>query len=227
MQPYLFPYTGYFQLINAADKFVIYDDVNFIKKGWINRNNILVNGKANLFSVPLKNSSQNRLIKDIEISDDIVWKTDLLKTLELGYKKAPFFNDVFKIISGIIRNNENNLSEFIYFSLTELMKYLEIDTELVRSSEVYNNSDIKQQERIIDICIKENAENYINPIGGRELYSKDLFRNNGISLYFIKSNDIIYNQFGSDFVSSLSVIDVMMFNPKERIKEFLNDYELI
>ncbi|MEP7147015.1 MAG: WbqC family protein [bacterium] len=227
MQPYLFPYIGYFQLINAVDKFVIYDDVNFIKKGWINRNNLLINGHANLFTVPLKNSSQNKLIKEIEISRSEKWEKDLLKTLEISYKKSQYFEEVYKIIECIIQNDEKNISAFIYFSLQKINNYLEIKTEIVKSSSLYLNNYLKQSERIIDICKKENADEYINPSGGMELYSKELFRKNGLSLNFIKTNNIVYEQFNGNFEKSLSIIDVMMFNSKTKIKELLNEYELI
>ncbi len=227
MQPYLFPYIGYFQLMNAADRFVIYDDVNFIKKGWINRNNILVNGKANLFTVPLKNASQNKLISESEISEISEWKKDLLRTIELSYRKAPCFEEVFELIIRIINNDETNISGYIYYSLEQVNRFLNIDTEIVRSSSIYQNRLLKQQKRIIDICKKENAREYINPIGGLELYSKKLFKENEIDLYFIKTNEIVYRQFNNEFSGSLSIIDVMMFNPKDQINEFLNDYELI
>lgn len=227
MQPYLFPYIGYFQLMNAADRFVIYDDVNFIKKGWINRNNILVNGKANLFTVPLKNASQNKLINELEISEISEWKKDLLKTIELSYRKAPCFEEVFDLIIRIIYNDETNISGYIYQSLEKVNSFLNIDTEIVRSSSVYQNRLLKQQKRIIDICKKENAGEYINPIGGLELYSKKVFRENEIDLYFIKTNEIVYRQLNNEFSGSLSIIDVMMFNPKDQINDFLNDYELI
>ncbi len=225
MQPYLFPYIGYFQLINAVDKFVIYDDVNFIKKGWINRNNLLINGHANLFTVPLKNYSQNKLIKEIEISRSEKWEKDLLKTLEISYKKSPYFDEVYKIIECIIQNDEKNISAFIYFSLQIINNYLEIKTEIVKSSSHYLNNYLKQSERIIDICKKENADEYINPSGGMELYSKELFQKDGISLNFIKTNNIVYKQFNGNFEKSLSIIDVMMFNSKTKIKELLNEYE--
>jgi len=213
--------------MNAADRFVIYDDVNFIRKGWINRNNILVNGKANLFTVPLKNASQNKLISESEISEISEWKKDLLRTIELSYRKAPCFEEVFELIIRIINTDETNISGYIYYSLEQVNRFLNIDTEIVRSSSVYQNRLLKQQKRIIDICKKENAREYINPIGGLELYSKKLFKENEIDLYFIKTNEIVYRQFNNEFSGSLSIIDVMMFNPKDQINEFLNDYELI
>ncbi len=227
MQPYIFPYIGYFQLINSSNKFVIYDDVNFIKKGWINRNRILVNGKANLFSIPLEKSSQNKLINETVISDNAIWKHKFLRTIELAYSKAPFFDDVFKLISDVIRNEEINISKFIFKSLNLICNYLEIKTEIVASSSVYNNSGFKNQFRIIDICRKENASLYINPVGGTELYSRDLFRKNEIEIKFLKSKPAVYKQFDDNFIDSLSVIDVLMFNSKENVKELLNEYELL
>lgn len=97
MQPYLFPYIGYFQLLNAVDMFVVFDDVNFIKKGWINRNNILVNRQKYLFTVPLKDASQNKLIKEVQIADD-GWQEKFLKTVAQSYKKAEFFDEAFALI---------------------------------------------------------------------------------------------------------------------------------
>ncbi len=227
MQPYIFPYIGYFQLINASDKFVIYDDVNFINKGWINRNKILVNGKANLFTIPLIKSSQNKLINEIEISESENWKSKFLKTVESSYSKAPYFNDSFAIISKIFQNNDPNISKFIFKSLNLICNYLEIETSIIESSSVYNNSGLKNQNRILDICLKENAYIYINSIGGLELYSIKSFEEKGLKINFIKPKAIQYKQFNDNFITPLSIIDVLMFNPKYKVKEFLNEYDLL
>jgi WbqC-like protein family len=227
MQPYIFPYIGYFQLLNASDKFVIYDDVNFINKGWINRNKILVNNKENLFSIPLVKSSQNKLINETEISNDTEWKTKFLKTIKTAYSKAPFFDEASRIIQAIIQNEDRNISKFILKSLNIICEYLDIDKEIVESASVYNNSSLKNQDRIIDICLKESAESYINPIGGMELYSRKLFEEKGLKINFIKPGPVQYRQFNDNFIDSLSIIDVLMFNSKQRIKELLNEYELL
>ncbi|MEO8210397.1 MAG: WbqC family protein [bacterium] len=227
MQPYIFPYIGYFQLLNAADKFVNYDDVNFINKGWINRNRILVSNKANLFTIPLEKSSQNKLIKDIQISESRDWKSKFLKTVELSYRKAPYFDDAFGIISRAIQNNDSNISRFISKSLVLLCNHLEIETNIIESSSVYNNSTLKNQNKIIDICHKENSDNYINPVGGKEIYSEKKFADEGIKINFLRSKPIQYNQYNDNFIDSLSIIDVLMFNSKDKIKEFLNEYDLL
>jgi len=227
MQPYLFPYIGYFQLIKAVDKFVVLDDVNYINKGWINRNNILVNGKSNMFTVPLKEASQNKLINEIEISSDLKWKEKLLKTIEQSYKKSPYYNLISPVIIEIINHDNKNLSEFICFSLNKINEYLGIDTLVIPSSSIYNNRDLKAQNKIIDICLKESADTYVNPIGGIELYDKSEFEKKKLTLFFIKSNDIQYKQFNNDFVPWLSIIDVLMFNSKEQINSYLDDYKFI
>jgi hypothetical protein len=227
MQPYIFPYIGYFQLINAVDKFVMYDDVNFINKGWINRNRILNNGKDYLFTIPLKEASQNKLINEIEVNWDEAWKSKFLKTLEQCYKKAPFYQEVLPIIEQTISFDNEVISKVIENNLRLICHYLEIKTEIISSSDIYKNTHLKAQERILDICIQEKATQYINPIGGLELYNKEFFEAKNIKMDFIKSRPIEYKQYKNDFVPWLSMIDVLMFNSKEQIKEFLDNYELV
>ena len=227
MQPYIFPYIGYFQLINAVDKFVIYDDVNFINKGWINRNRTLNNGKDSLFTIPLKEASQNKLINEIDINWDIAWKSKFLKTLEQCYKKTPFYSEILPIIEQTLSIDNEPVSKVIEHNLRLICNYLDIKTEIISSSTIYKNTHLKAQERILDVCLQEKASQYINPIGGLELYDKDFFEIKGIQLNFIKSNPIEYPQFKNEFVPWLSMIDVLMFNSKEKIKEFLDNYELI
>ncbi len=227
VQPYLFPYIGYFQLINAVDKFVLFDDVNYIKRGWINRNNILVSGKSHLFSIPLKEASQNKRINELELSAETKWKGVLLKTIELNYKNAQQFETVFPVVKNIIDFDEPRLNIFIQNSIEVLVNYLEIKTEIIKSSSVYNNQNLKGAERIAHVCKQETADIYVNPIGGMEIYNKDFFAEKGISLKFLKSRNINYPQFKNDFVSWLSIIDVMMFNTPEKISELLNEYDFV
>jgi len=229
MQPYFFPYIGYFQLIAAVDKFVIYDDVNFINRGWINRNNILINGRASLISVPLSGASQNKRIKDIVTSPDQKWRRSLLKTIEHNYKKAPQFDKVYNICQRAINSDTNTISEFNLKGIKEVCGYLGITTDIVPSSDIYSNSELKGQNRIMDICTKENATSYYNPIGGKELYSKDFFIHKGLDLKFINSNNIEYKQYNnrSEFIPNLSMIDILMNNSDTAIQNYLNDYNLI
>lgn len=226
MQPYIFPYIGYFQLINAVDKFVILDDVNFIMRGWINRNRILVNGKEHLFSIPLKKASQNKLIFECELAEGN-WKVKFLKTIKLCYNKAPFYRDCLGVISSILSSNENNLSKWLSFQIKVICNYLNIKTEIVDSSRLYSNQHLKAQEKIIDICKQERAEIYYNAIGGKDLYNSDDFKKNNIKLHFLNTLPERYPQYNAEFVPFLSIIDVMMFNEKDKISGYLNEYELI
>jgi hypothetical protein len=227
MQPYVFPYLGYYQLIHAVDKFVIYDDVNFIKRGWINRNNILVNGSANLFSIPLKNASPNRLIKDVELAEDKKWQDKFVKTIEHAYKKAPFYHIVYPMIKDVIMAEDRYINKMAILSLKMVSEYLEIKTIFQYTSTTYDNNELKKHDRVIDICKKENADHYINPIGGMEIYTKDQFEEHGINLSFIKMQPIRYSQNNEEFVPYLSIIDVLMFNEKDEVKEMLFRYELV
>ena len=229
MQPYIFPYLGYFQLINAVDKFIVYDDVNFIKQGWINRNTILVNNLPYLFTIPLNNQSSFSKIKDIKIHDKLYqgWCYKFLKTVEQSYNRAPFFEKVFPLIDDILKLHQNNISALAVKSLKLVSNYIGLSTEFEVSSSIYNNQNLTSQDRILDICIAEKTNHYINPIGGRELYSKETFLEKGIILNFIKSKDVEYKQFNNNFLPNLSIIDVLMFNNSHEIIHFLNNYELI
>lgn len=227
MQPYLFPYIGYFQLVKAVDTFVVYDDVNFINRGWINRNNLLVNGQASLFTVPLVGASQNRLIKDIPLADFDKWREKFLRTIAVNYRRAPFFDPVYGLLTGMLAPGSGYISQLVVASLKAIAGYLEIGTAIVDSSATYQNEHLKAQERILDICRQQACTTYINPIGGTELYNRDRFAAAGIELKFIKSKPINYRQFGQSFVPWLSILDVLMFNSVEEVNHLLNEYELL
>lgn len=229
MQPYFMPYIGYFQLINAVDKFIFYDDVTFIKQGWINRNRILINNQASLFSIPLSNASSHVLIKDVLITEKAYekWKKSFLNSILFSYKKAKNFETVFNLIHIVLDQQPKTISELAIRSVIEVSRYLGINTEFEISSETYQNTHLSGQNRVLDICRNEKANTYINPIGGLELYSKNVFLQNGIDLFFIQSNKSLYKQFSSDFVPFLSIIDVIMFNDIEEVQEQLMNFDLV
>ncbi|GAA4463402.1 WbqC family protein [Nibrella saemangeumensis] len=227
MQPYFLPYIGYFQLMNLVDKFVLYDDVAFINRGWVNRNRMLLNGKEHLFTIPLKEASQNKRICDIALADDPKWQDKLLKTIEQAYRKAPFYETVFPLTAKMINFRAENIAGYIRHSFTILNPYLGIETELVPSSTIYANTELKAQERILAICRQENATHYINPIGGLELYRKEDFAGADIQLSFIRSQPVTYPQFRNEFVPWLSILDILMFNEPATIRTMLDKYELL
>lgn len=228
MQPYFLPYLGYFQLINAVDKFVVYDNIEFTKKGWINRNCILVNGKTSYISLPLKKGSDYLDVRERSLSENWpVERKSMLNRLKESYKKSPFFECAYPVIEKILLFNEDNLFYFIFNSIRAINEYLGISTSLIVSSEIAVNHDLKSEYKLIELCKAINATTYINPAGGIDLYKKESFKKQQIDLHFLKTNDFTYKQFTNEFISFLSVVDVMMFNSKEKIETYLDYYELV
>ena len=224
MQPYFLPYIGYWQLINAVDKYVIYDDVQFIKGGWINRNNILINGQKQLFNLLLLGASSNKLINEIIVQKN---QTKLIRTIELNYKKAPMFQQVFPFFLQIMEHSDKNLAKFIGNSIVEISKYLFIETEFIYSSTLDKDNILRAEDKVLDICKLLNATKYINAVGGVDLYSKESFSNNGIQLSFLEPKILPYEQLHSEFVPYLSIIDILMFNSQVKAKTMLDNYRLL
>lgn len=226
MQPYFFPYIGYFQLIRAADVFVFYDDVSFIKRGWINRNRILINGEAHYLTIPCKKISQNTLIKNIQHDLDSRLKEKLLKKIALAYRNAPYFKPVYHLFKKVMMAATDSISELAVLSVTETAGYLGMETTFLLSSENFDNRELTGSYRIMDMCKRENASLYVNPTGGKELYRNSDFTREGIRLRFLHPGITPYRQFDHAFVPALSIIDVMMFNSRENVAKMLQDYEL-
>jgi len=225
MQPYFFPYIGYFQLMNAVDEFIIYDNIEYTKKGWINRNRILVNGGASYITLPLKKDSDYLDIRGRRMAD--IWSLERKKMLNRiagAYHKAPFFEAVYPLIEDIILFEGVNLFNFIHNSLLLVNKYLEIKTHLVVSSMLSIDHQLKAEKKVIKICETRGASVYINPIGGLHLYNRSNFKDKGIELFFIKVKDLTYRQFENKFVPYLSIIDVMMFNSVKKTQKYLKTF---
>jgi hypothetical protein len=225
MQPYFLPYIGYFQLVKAVDKFIFYDDVNYIKNGWINRNRILLNGEAHYITVHQKGASPNKLINEVEIIDN---RHKLKKKIYNAYVKAPYFREAWPFIEKILEFETEKISELAVYSVIQTCKYLGIDTRFEFSGVEYGHTaNLKLEKRLIAICNLNNASEYINPIGGIELYDKEIFLKEGITLSFLRTTPITYRQFDNLFIENLSIIDVMMFNSNESIKAMLNCFDIL
>lgn len=224
MQPYFMPYIGYWQLMKTVDKYVIFDDVNFIKRGWVNRNNILNNGQKYMFSIALRAASQNKYFNEIYVLDDFV---KFRKTLMACYKKAPYYTSVMPLMDEIFSFEDKCLSHFLRNSFDIVLNYLNIQTTLLYSSDIRKDESKKGQDKILDICSVLGATQYINAIGGQELYEKEKFAENGIKLNFLQTEVVQYKQFENEFVPGLSMIDVLMFNSLEEINRMLDNFELI
>lgn len=228
MQPYLFPYIGYWQLINAVDVFVIYDNIQFSKRGWFHRNNILLNGEKKLFTIPLKKDSDYLNVVDRYLANDV--ERQIKKTvtqIENSYKKAPYFKEAFPLVKDIFQNQEKNLFKYIFASVLKICEYFNINTQFIVSSEVAIDHNLKSQDKVIAINEALNASTYINAIGGVQLYNTEEFDKSGIELKFLETEIIEYCQFNKQFEPYMSIIDVMMFNSQEQIQIMLNNYKLI
>lgn len=230
MQPYIFPYLGYYQLVHAVDKFIFFNDVNFINKGWINRNQILQQNEPYRFTVPLIKASQNRMINEIELADYDKWRKDFLKQIEFNYKKAPQFVDFFGRLQDFLFSREYNLiSDLAADSIKMVSDLLQIEVQFDYSGNLNYRDETTDngQEKILNICAMLGADQYINPKNGTGLYNPELFESKNIKLNFICMDDINYQQFQVEkFVPYLSIIDVLMFNDLEKVNYFLNRYTL-
>lgn len=229
MQPYFFPYIGYFQLIRSVDCFVILDDANYIKRGWINRNRILLDNEAHLVTVPLHRASQNQRICDIRVLEQGKWKKNLLCTLQSAYGKAPYFERIFPWVESLIQEKHELIRDLALHSIHAVCDYLGITTEIRPTSRIYGNAALKGCSRILDICERENASAYLNPPGGAALYSHEPFAQKNIALQFIRPHLIAYPQRYSQhpFVPGLSILDALMFNDKPSLAQLLGAYDTI
>lgn len=227
MQPYFFPYIGYFQLIASVDMFIIYDNIKYTKKGWINRNRLLRDGADVVFTLPVRKDADILDVKDRAIADDFD-RGKLANQLRDAYRRAPCFPDAFPVVERIVMSPLQNLFDYIHNSVLECCRFLGIGTRIVPSSSFDIDPGLKAEQRVLALAKAVGANVYVNAIGGQQLYSREDFLASGVELKFLKSHEITYPQFGAPFVPALSIIDVMMFNPVSRIREFLGTrFELI
>lgn len=227
MQPYFFPYIGYWQLIHAVDQFVILDDVNYIVRGWVNRNRLLINGEPAYITVPLQHASQNKMICETYLLSSPIWRDKLVKTVETAYRKTPHFAEVFPVVEKLIRHEADNLADYLAYQLQTLSAFMNINTKFVVTSRCYGNAELSGQERILDICKREGASTYINPQGGQALYDSEAFRRLGMELRFIFMRPLAYQQRAATFIPYLSIIDGLMEIGAGEIKRHLDAYDLM
>jgi len=227
MQPYFFPYIGYFQLMSAVDCFVFHDDVQFIKGGWINRNRILISGAPAWWTFPVTKSDHSLTIKERFYLGEAAQVHSMLRRIEGAYRKAPQFNKAFPLISACLETSNQNVAEFNQSHLEAIAKEIGIKCNFLVSSKMTKNNELSAQDRVIDICLRIGATRYINPIGGLDLYDSNAFIRAGLELNFIKSCPTAYAQFDCPHVPFLSILDVLMFNSFEQTAELLNNYEIV
>ena len=227
MQPYFLPYAGYFQLIEAADRFILCDDFQYTRHGWMTRNRFLRDGKDALFSLPIKNDSISKQIREREVADSFDG-TPILNGFRNAYRKSPFFNETMALVESIVHFPGRNLFDFLENSITRVCVHLGIKTPNGKTSDFAIDSALKKEDRVIALCTAIGTREYINSIGGRELYSKEQFQSHRIKLSFLDSKPLTYAQLGKEFVASLSIVDALMFNSTDAVRSYLHtQYELV
>lgn len=232
MQPYFFPYIGYFQLLNEVDRWIVFDDTQFIDKGWINRNRILHPDPAKewqFITLPLARRGQFDKICHISIKTDINWRAQILGKLTLYKKKAPYYRQTIELIHNCFEANEKNLAKFVIRMLRLTADYLGIKTVIeVQSETVLHIGTIEHPGQwALRIAEAVRATEYINLPTGRGIFKQEEFDEAGIKLSFLEPTLLAYPQIGGGFVSGLSIIDVMMFNSPEAVRELLREYRLV
>jgi hypothetical protein len=210
MQPYFFPYLGYFQLMSAVDHFVIYDDAQYMKGGWVNRNRLLCNGKARWWTRPVERDDFRLSIMQRSYSDGQHAAT-LANQMNTYYSQAPHHVATAAFVSEILAMEERNVAIYNEMLLIAVARYLGLRCTFSRASEL-NTGSTGGQEKVIQICRALGATHYINMIGGHSLYSRETFAEAHIDLAFLQPELTPYGQFGAPFVAGLSIVDVLMFN---------------
>ncbi|RAU47310.1 MULTISPECIES: WbqC family protein [unclassified Pseudomonas] len=227
MQPYLFPYLGYFQLIAAADVFVLGDDLQYVRSGWVNRNRILHDHEARLISFPLKKDRFQLPINQRQLCDRFSEEADrLIALIAQSYQQAPYFAQVMPLIERLVRFPQQNIALYAEHAIRELCAYLHIVTPIMRSSDLILGSPVDKQERIIRIAHTFEATTFITPEGGSVVYDRDHFARNRLLVRFFRMSPVEYRQFRQPFVANLSIIDVLMFNCVEQVQHLLTQFQL-
>lgn len=221
MQPYLFPYIGYFQLLASVDRFVFYDDVNYIKNGWVNRNRLFLAGAVRYMTVPLAGASSFMKIDTVRPEPGEHWKKKLLESVRHAYARAPYFALAYEMLASVIHGNHASIGALSRASVRMVCEHVGLDTGLVDSSRTYDNGHLAGETRIIDICLRERASRYLNAPGGADLYDKSTFAWHGIALEFIAPRLEPYPQLAQPFQPGLSILDVLMFNDARATRELI------
>jgi hypothetical protein len=223
MQPYLFPYLGYFQLVHAVDEFVIFDDVQYIKRGWVNRNRLLKDGAPFEFTAAVLGASQTRTFNEVAFGP----ADKLARTIVALYGRAPHFKTAYPLLDSVLRHHDRSVPRLIRHSLEEVARYAGLPLCVSYASELRLAPALKGQDRILRICQSKRATAYLNLPGGAGLYAPAAFGDANIDLQFIHPDPAPYQQFGEAFVPGLSMIDVLMFNAPAQIRALLTRYRLL
>jgi len=229
MQPYFFPYLGYFQLIHSVDEFIIFDQAQHIRRSWITRNRILNAHKESIYiNVPVCRAQRETIIKDIQINNDINWQEKIIQQL-LYYKDAPNFTNVMEFVKECLSIKCDNVGQLNTSLLRMTCNLLNIDTHITVLSEKFPSIDEAKEADEWGIKVSQalNASTYINAIGGKEFYDQQKYNEEGLDIQFINPILAPYKQFNHEFVPGLSIVDILMFNEISKIKEMIGLHEFV
>ena len=206
---------------------ILADEYEYSKGGWINRNRLIINKKVEYISIPLVSAPDHLRIYERQISNTFEPRKILDKCAN-SYVRGSNFERGNELMEKIFLENNRNLFSFLLHSIHEISKYLEIKTEIVSLSEISNDKSLKRQDRVLDICKTLNASNYLNPEGGRELYTAEVFERIGVQLEFLEHIPMPYEQLIPGFIPRLSVVDLIcMIKNNEALKLHLNSCQIV
>ena len=227
MQPYFFPYIGYFQLISTSDVFVLHDDVQYITGGWVNRNRILLNGEGRMVTFPVQKAAHALPINARTYVSGNREPKHILNQVGQAYVKAPYYRQVLPMLEELLMFGDRNVARFNENLIRRICDFAGIGTRIVISSALDKDDALRGQDRVLNICERLGATDYTNPIGGTKLYQQETFQLRGITLRFLLAQDERYQQHGEKWVPFLSIIDVLMFNAVDEVRRLLTKYRLM
>lgn len=218
-QPGFLPYLGYFKKIQSCDVFVHYDDSQYSINDWDNRNKIRIVDGSRWITVPVKKPFKKKLF-EVEIAYNEDWVSKQKNIIKESYQNTPFFKDYWSDIEKIYEKKHNKLVDLNYDFIDYFNSVLEIDTRIIKSSDM-NLSSTKSQ-KILDICKKINVTTYISGEEGKDYLDEKLLTDNGIKIIYEKFQHPKYNQFQKEFIPNMSIID-LIFNEGVKSKKILQD----
>ncbi len=239
MQPYFFPHIGYFQLIHAVDRFFLYDNLDYSRGGWINRNRILVvRGRPTFLSVPIRGRKITKTIRDTILLEDPHWRLSLQRSIHTCYSRSPYFRETLQLVEEILFLETSSLAEINKRCITGVCNHLGVDTEILTDSTPFDalefelrqrpgTDPIRKVTRAIELCRALGADVFINAIGGRALYDKEVFARHGVRVFFVQTRPHTYPQRAATFHPSLSIIDVLMNCGRDGTRRLLGEYDLV
>ena len=230
MQPYFFPYLGHFDLINLVDEWIVFDTPQYMRHHWVNRNRVLhPNAGWQYITVPLRKHPQDTPINQVQIAMENDWRNRILRQLEHYRREAPYYKQVAGFLEECFSEASPNLSETNILTLRKTCQRLGISTPF----HVFSQMDLALTEDVegpgdwaLNISRVVGASEYVNPPGGAALFNESKFTADNIKLTIQAFMNMIYPCGPYQFEPGLSVLDVMMWNSPEQIKQYLDTCHL-